>query len=90
MKLFDKLNRNIDYNNFYTIKRAISILEDEFMLAEKNKNILLAREVLNTAEKIYQSYKDGKDYSYMQKLWSGRLRQFIDHLNKCLNIIETG
>ena len=93
MKLFDKLNNRIDYNNSYTLRRAISILEGEFSLAKKNKDKKYANEVLNTTRKIYEqfseSYRESQDYgetmSYMQKLWAGRLRKFISHLENSLN-----
>jgi hypothetical protein len=92
MKLFDKLDRNIDYNNSYSIRRSMSILDDEFKLAEKNCDEKYAREILDTVKKIYEKlsgmYRESEDYgetmSYMQKLWSGRLREFIGYLSKKL------
>ena len=90
MKLFDRLNRNIDYNNSYTIKRPVGILENEFNLAVKENNKYYAIEVLDTAKKIYEelssSYRESADYgetmSYMQKVWAQRLRNFIGYLAK--------
>ena len=38
MNLFDRLNNNIDYNNSYSLRKPISILEGEFKLAVKNNN----------------------------------------------------
>jgi len=90
MKLFDKLDRNIDYNNSYSIRRPIVILENEFKLAEKNNDEQYAREIIDTAKKIYEklseTYRESEDYgetmSYMQKLWSKRLKEFIGYLSK--------
>jgi hypothetical protein len=92
MKLFDKLDRNIDYNNSYSIRRPIAILDGEFKLAEKNSDERYAREILDTAKKIYdklsETYRESEDYgetmSYMQKTWASRLRQFIGYLAKRL------
>lgn len=92
MKLFDKLDRNIDYNNSYSIRRQIAILDGEFKLAEKNNDALYAREILDTVKKIYnklsETYRESEDYgetmSYMQKLWASRLRQFIGYITKRL------
>ena len=92
MKLFDRLDRNIDYNNSYSIRKTIIILEDEFNLAVKKNDVYYAREVLGVAKEIYDklssTYRESEDYgetmSYMQKLWAKRLRQFIGYLIKRL------
>ena len=92
MKLFDRLDRNIDYNNSYSIRKSLRILENEFNLASKNKNIYHARDVLKTTEKIYDKfsamYRESADYgetmSYMQKVWANRMRQFIGYLSERL------
>jgi len=92
MKLFERLDRNIDYENSYSIRRPIAILENEFNLAVKKNDEHYARDVLDTAKKIYDklstAYRESEDYgetmSYMQKLWAKRLRQFIGHLIKRL------
>ena len=93
MKLFEKLDRNIDYNNSYSIRRPIAILDGEFKLAEKNNDSNYAREILETAKKILDklsgTYRESEDYgetmSYMQKVWANRLRQFIGYMAKRLN-----
>lgn len=92
MKLFEKLDRNIDYNNSYSIRRPIAILYDEFRLAEKNNDSNYARDIMEAAKKILDklsgTYKESEDYSetmsYMQKIWAGRIRQFIGFLAKRL------
>jgi len=93
MKLFDRLDRNIDFNNYYTIKKAIGIMENEFNLAVRNNDKLRAEEVLHTAKKIYEklasTYRESSDYgetmSYIQKVWAKRLRFFINYLEKEIN-----
>ena len=93
MKLFERLNRNIDYNNHYTLKKAVVIMETEFNIAVKKKNIMYGREISDAAKKIYQNlssmYRESEDYgntmSYMQKVWAKRLRGFIAYLEKQLN-----
>lgn len=91
MRLFDKLDRNIDYNNYYTLRRAICILVNEFNLAEKNKNVLYARDILSTLKQIYDKlsgmYRESADYgetmSYMHKKWANVMRNFIaDFINR--------
>lgn len=93
MKLFDRLDRNIDYNNSYNIKRSLGILENEFDLAVKNKDLHYAREVLDTVKQIYDkfsaTYRESEDYgetmSFMQRTWASRMRQFIGYLTKRIN-----
>ncbi len=88
MNLFDKLNSNMDYNNSYNLRRAISILEDEFKRAIKNNDKNYAIEILNTTQKIHDAlhlgFRDSEDYgntmSYSQKVWSNRTRKFIGYL----------
>jgi uncharacterized protein YfbU (UPF0304 family) len=92
MNLFDRLNRNIDYNNSHSIRRPVGILEHEFELAVKENNKHYAIEVMDTARKIYDelssTYRESADYgetmSYMQKVWAQRLRNFIGYLAKRL------
>jgi hypothetical protein len=92
MNLFDRLSRNVDYNNSYSIRRAISILENEFGLAIKNNDSNYAKEVLDTVKKINEdlssTYRESGDYgetmSYTQKVWARRLRNFIGYLVKRL------
>ena len=88
MRLFNRLNANIYYNNLYSIRRAIVILDSEFILAIKNNDANYAREVLDTTQKIYDNFinmcRESNNYNkttnYMQKLWASRLIRFIDYL----------
>ena len=92
MKLFDRLNNRIDYNNHYTIKKAVGIMESEFNKALRNKDVAAGREILDSAKRIYEnlssSYTESQDYgetmSHLQKIWAKRLRGFIDSLTRQL------
>ena len=85
MKLFDKLNNLIDYNNHYTIKKAVGILEHEFNLAIQKKDLNYARYVISTIRAIYdrlsgtvrETEEKQETASYMQKVWLNRLRDFM-------------
>ena len=92
MKLFDRIDSKIDYNNHFTIRKAVGIMEAEFNLAVRRKDVMYAREILDTVKKIYQklssTYRESSDYgetmSYIQKVWAKRLRDFTAYLIKRL------
>lgn len=92
MKLFDRLDKNINYNNSQTIRKSMDILDKEFNLAVKNKDLNYAKEVIDVANSINNKllglYKDGEDSNktmgYMQRVWANNLRVFIWGLTKRL------
>jgi pantothenate synthetase len=53
MRLFDKLELYIDYNNFCSVRKALGTLDREFGLAIKSKNQKYALEVINSANQLY-------------------------------------
>lgn len=69
MRLFERLSKNINYDNIYTLRKAMSILWYEFKLAVKNKNKNYAKEILDTTMKIYDElYKASGDSSDLKKV----------------------
>jgi hypothetical protein len=88
MSLFAKLDYYIDYNNQYSLKKALTTLGREFNLAVSKKNIWHARETIKAVRQVYdklsQTYRESEDYgetmSYSQKLIAQQMRKFIAYL----------
>lgn len=88
MKLFDKINNRIDYNNSFSINKSVSILDGEFSLAVKKQNVLYAQEVLEALKKILQNLDDrhkasgerGETLGFASRICAKRLRSFIPFL----------
>lgn len=87
-KLFSKLDRYIDYNNSYSINKALSTLHREFKLAISGKNVVYARVVLNATKmmhtKLHDTYRESEDLgetmSYSQRMMSRKIKQFMAYL----------
>lgn len=57
MNLFQKIDFYTDYNNSYSVRKALNTLGREFDLAAKNKNQRYAMEVINTVRKFYEKIR---------------------------------
>lgn len=90
MKLYDKMKFWLDFNNSYTMRKAMSILESEQNLALSRKDFVYARDVFDTAQELLKdfkdSFRDSEDYgstiSYSQRHW-------IKQMQALLNIMIT-
>jgi hypothetical protein len=90
--LFTKIDKYIDYNNQYTIRKALTTLNREFEISMSRKNITHAQSVIDTIKKIYDklslTYRESEDLgetmSYSQKLMAQKIRRFIGYLIKRL------
>jgi hypothetical protein len=90
MNLFLKLDSILDYNNTYTIKKVVSILNSSFDSAIESGNLQQVNDVVRYTRKIYDklslTYRESEDYgetmSYSQKMWANRLRNFLAHMIK--------
>lgn len=90
MKLLDKIKNQLDFTNYYSIKRTVGILESEFAISVKNGNAQHAREIFKITKDIYDdltsSYRESEDYgstmSFIQKVWAKRLRSFLAFMQK--------
>lgn len=71
----------LDYSNSYTIKGALRILEHELSLALKNQDERYAREVIHTAQQLYQDFVDmTAEPGFIEKVWIKRMKAFIAHI----------
>lgn len=81
MKLFDRIKSQLDYSNSYTIKRALSILDNEFSLAVQNKDEDYAREVIFTTQKLYRDFVElTSEPGFINKIWARKVKSFAAHL----------
>lgn len=84
-KLFIKLDNYLDYNNHYSLSRALTTIGREFEIAVSQNNIHHARAAIDAARKMYEklssTYRESEDYgetmSYSQKLIAQKMRRFI-------------
>lgn len=91
-KLFNKLDSYIDYNNHYSIRKALTTLSREFDIAVSRKNYQYARTVIGTVRQLYDklslTYNEseglGETMSYSQRLMAQQIRKFIGYLTKKL------
>lgn len=88
MNLFTKIDLYIDYNNHYSLKKALTTLNREFSLAVSKNNIGHAKATIDTVRKVYDKlgliYRESEDLgetmSYSQKIMSQQMRKFIAYL----------
>ena len=94
MNLFDKVKSYIDYNNQYTVQKALRTLDIEFERALKTNNARYAKDIIVIVQKLYDefssTYRESSDYgetmSYTQKTMAKKMRGFIGYLIKKLNV----
>jgi len=85
MNLFTKIDSYIDYNNHYSIRKALETLRQEFEKASRFKNIGYASEVVYALKKVYdklhktyrQSEDLGETMSYSQRRMSAMMQELI-------------
>lgn len=85
--LFTKLNYYIDYNNQFSINKALSTLEKEFGIAHKTHNIQYAQNVIYTVKQLYdrlhaqfkETAEKQETMSYAQKVMSRKIEAFISY-----------
>lgn len=91
-RLFNKLDCYTDYNNHYSLNKALKILHNEFTLAVKNKNADYGRVVMDATHKLLDkltgTYRESQDYgetmSYAQKIMTRKIKDFILYLSKTI------
>jgi len=96
MNLFVKIDRLIDYNNHYSLKKAMETLRQEFVLAIKYNDETYAREIIKVTNMVYDKlnpmYKQTEGYeetmSYSQKIVSNKIQQFIESMSKSLGDVK--
>ena len=87
--LFTKIDYYIDYNNHYSIRKALTTLGREFDIASSRKDIEYAKAVIvavrGVLDKLTLTYRETEGYaetmSYSQKLLAQQMRKFIAHLS---------
>lgn len=85
MDLLSKINIYLDYNNHFTINKAMRTLKREFELAKKFSNRPYAQEVVRVTKHIYDvltsTYVETAGYqetmSWPQKVQARNLRKLI-------------
>ena len=90
MNLFTRVDRYLDYNNIYTMEKAIRTLLYEFNRAISRKDKPYTNEVINTLRQVYDKlsliYRESEDYgetmSHNQRQLAKKMRQLIAHLHK--------
>jgi hypothetical protein len=83
--LFTKLNYYIDYNNQFSIKKALSTLEKEFNIACKTNNVQYANSVIHATKQLHdtlhskflETAEKQETMSYAQKVMSRKIEAFI-------------
>lgn len=78
----------LDYNNSYSLKKAVTTLRGEFERAISQKNMYYARSVIQAArqleEKLSLTYRESEDLgetmSYFQKVFVKQLRGLIGEM----------
>jgi iron-sulfur cluster repair protein YtfE (RIC family) len=90
MNLFTKIDRYIDYNNHYSIRKGLETMRQEFDKAVKYKKPEYAREVVKTLRMMYDklsTHRQTEDYgelSFSQRMMSNKMQEFIIYLAKRL------
>lgn len=90
--MFDKLDIYLDYNNHYSLNKALSTLQREFNIAISRNNQRHVREVIDTLNRMYDkltsTYRESADYgetmSYSQKLIANKMRWLQSYFAKTL------
>ena len=88
MDLFNKIKRQIDYNNHYTVDKALNTLNNEFSVAVKRKNPNYANNIVNVVKKLYDEfstfYRESEDLSetmsYSQRITAKKMRWLISQM----------
>ena len=78
----------VDYNNSYSIRKALTTLSREFDLSVSKKDAAYAKHVIDTVrqlhDKLSQTYRESEDkgetMAYFQKDLAKRMREFIAYL----------
>jgi len=82
MNMFNKLDMYMDYNNHYSINKALNTLQREFNLAISKQNGAHAKETLYTLNRVYEklsgAFKESEDLSetmsFSQKIMAKKMR----------------
>ncbi len=89
MKPFSKLYNQIDYNNIYTIKRAMGILLSEFQMAVDNKNQAHANLTFNAVQHIFDNFSKSENINnYLYSVWYKKIESILNFMQN--NITELG
>ena len=90
MNLWSKISIYLDYNNIYSVKRVLSLLEHEFNLAVSGKNRKYAHEVINMCNKIHDglcdNFKDRENLDFLQRSIIDKTLYFTQYLVSRLKI----
>ena len=93
MNYYSKVRRSIDWNNHYTINKALNTLKAEFDKALKANNTAQTKSILVIVQRLYDdlstSYRESSDYSetmsYAQRTAAKKFRAFIAWMTKAIN-----
>jgi len=88
MDLFRKIKLYVDYNNTYSINKALTTLRKDFDIAILRKNYGRAAEITHAVQRLYEdfgkTYRESEDYgetmSYLQRRVANNMRNFISYL----------
>jgi hypothetical protein len=93
MDYYSKVRRCIDWNNEYTIRKALNTLQMEFSRALKAGDSAGAKCVLEVVKRLYDDFSTdyveggkGETMSYAQKVMIRKFRAFIAWMDKAINI----
>lgn len=89
MNLFTKIDRLIDYNNHYSLRKGLETLRQEFEMALKYNDPTYAKEVLGAVKRVYDklhsTYKQTEGYeetmSFYQKIVSVKIQKLIEYMS---------
>lgn len=81
MKLIDRINSIINYKECGNIRSAISILENEFNVAIKNKDPKYAEYIIFITAVTIKKIKYLSDNKPEKNLWLNRLKSFLGFLD---------
>lgn len=78
----------LDFNNTFSIKRVMTVVNNEFDAALNNKDYRKINETISYVRKVYDklelTYRESEDYgstmSFNQKVWAKKLRNFISYM----------
>lgn len=90
MNLFTKIDRLIDYNNHYSLRKGLETLRQEFEASVQHKDVAYAKEILDTVKRIYDklhaTYRQTEGYeetmSFAQRIMSAKMQKFIEYLTQ--------
>lgn len=89
MKPFRKLYNQVDYNNIYTIKKAMGILLSEFQVAVDKNNTAHANLVFSATRHIFDNFsKSGNTKDYLYIVWYKKIGNMLNFMQN--NIKELG